>query len=291
MEHPGLERGAARWRTSDLCLLGILTVATLAFASRALASPVALRLAILHAALLATFLGARVVCRPRATRPGRAGAFLAVKFALLMTLYSTLGIGGLAVFHWGGDAVLCEADRLLFGGTQPSLLGERLATASGTEALSLVYGWFIPFLYLSVLSGCIGRPAAERERFFDGLALLYAVSYLGYLFFPARGPIEYLDSAFAAPLPDGPLHHQVLRSVESTGGNLGAFPSLHVGVSVYNCAFDLVHNRLRGLTYVLPVILIVVATVVLRYHYVVDVVAGVALALLALRLTRQGAVS
>ncbi len=291
----------ARWRLSDLSVLGILSMASIAFASRSFATPVALRLAVLHSVLLATFLAGRFVCRPRASQPGRPGAYLALKFALLMTLYTSLGVGGLAVFHWGGDAALCQADRWLFGGAQPSLMAAGLATPFGTEALSLVYGWFIPFLYLSVLTGSIGRPPAERERFFDGLALLYALSYLGYLFFPAQGPIEYLASAFAAPIPDGPIHQQVLRSVASTGGNLGAFPSLHVGVSVYNCLFDLRYNRLRGLTYVLPVALIGVATVVLRYHYVVDVLAGALLAVVvlltvvvplplpALRIARRGA--
>lgn len=282
---PGPEGAKSQWSLSDLSLLGILLVACAAFTTRGLHSPVASRLGLVHALLLAVFLAGRARCRRRDDRPAREGAWLTLKFALLMTLYSSLGVGGLAVFDWGGDTALAIADRWLFLGHEPSLLVVPLATPFGTEALSLVYGWFIPFLYLSVISGSIGRPAAERELFFDGLALLYAISYLGYLFFPARGPIECV--LFPSPLPDGPLHQQVLRSVEATGGNLGAFPSLHVGVSVYNCLFDLRHNRFRGLTYVLPVILIAVATVVLRYHYVVDVLAGGGLALVALHAARR----
>ena len=56
------------------------------------------------------------------------------------------------------------------------------------------------------------------------------------------------------------------------------FPSLHVGGSVYLCLFDLRTNRLRGLTYLPMVLLIYVATIFLRYHYIVDLIAGTIIA-------------
>jgi membrane-associated phospholipid phosphatase len=262
---------------------GILALAAVFFALRVPSNDAARKWAALHAGLLALFVLGRLGWRIWEDRPWRDGAWIGLKFALLMTLYMTLGVGGLAVFDWGADALFSEVDRWLLFGHRPVLVVAGLATSFVTEALSLVYGWYIPFLYLSVLSGCIGRPRHERERFFDGLALLYAVSYLGYLFFPARGPIAFMAAQFPAPLPDGPLHDQVLRSIAATGGPMGAFPSLHVGVSVYNCLFDLRFNRLRGLTYIVPVALIALATLVLRYHYLVDVLVGFGLAVLTTR--------
>jgi membrane-associated phospholipid phosphatase len=271
-------------RVSDWAVGGILAVVTVAFAARSLSCAAAGRWAIVHAGLLVAFLVASWATHAFAHGPRYDLALVALKFAILMTLYVTVGVGGLAVFDWGADAALARLDARLAFGKQPSLLFAYMATPLGTEALSLVYAWFIPFLYLSLLSGCVGRPARERERFFDGLALLYALSYLGYLFVAARGPIDYLAEQFPQPLPEGPLHRQVLRSVASTGGNLGAFPSLHVGASLYNCVFDLRRNLLRGLTYVLPVTFIALATLVLRYHYLVDLIAGAALAAVAVRL-------
>ena len=51
--------------------------------------------------------------------------------------------------------------------------------------------------------------------------------------------------------------------------------SLHVGAPVLALTFDLRYgDRLRGLVYVPLVLLIALATLVLRYHYVVDLVAG-----------------
>jgi membrane-associated phospholipid phosphatase len=51
-----------------------------------------------------------------------------------------------------------------------------------------------------------------------------------------------------------------------------------VGGSVYLCLFDLKTNRLRGLTYLPMVLGIYVATIMLRYHYVVDLIAGTVIA-------------
>ena len=69
-----------------------------------------------------------------------------------------------------------------------------------------------------------------------------------------------------------------MRSVDALGGPHGAFPSLHVGASVLALTFDLRYgDRLRGLVYVPLVLLIALATLVLRYHYVVDLVVGAAL--------------
>jgi membrane-associated phospholipid phosphatase len=75
-------------------------------------------------------------------------------------------------------------------------------------------------------------------------------------------------------LEGGFFHDMVVQGIDSVGGPKGAFPSLHVGASVYLCMFDLTTNRLRGLTYLPIVLLIYLATVFLRYHYVVDLVAG-----------------
>jgi membrane-associated phospholipid phosphatase len=87
------------------------------------------------------------------------------------------------------------------------------------------------------------------------------------------------------PLRGGFFHRTVVEAIDGLGGPHGAFPSLHVGASFLAAWFDLRHhNALRGLIYVLPVALIAAATIVLRYHWVVDLFAGILLALLAHRL-------
>jgi hypothetical protein len=84
------------------------------------------------------------------------------------------------------------------------------------EFFSFCYGFFIPYLYLSILTGLVGRPDAERQRFVTGFAVLYAISFLGYLFVPARGPIVHNAMEFAAPLiQTGKIRHFPLIAMGS----------------------------------------------------------------------------
>lgn len=213
---------------------------------------------------------------------------LVLAFAIvvvLMTLYQSVAEPAFVLMGRSFDSTLAAADRMLTFGHDPALIAATFAHGATLEFFSLVYGIFIPYLWLSILLGCLGRPAGERDAFVLGLTVVYTLAYLGYLFVPSRGPVEWY--AFAAPLQGGRFHDLVLHSVAATGGNHGAFPSLHVGASAYLCLFDLRRNLLRGLTYLPVVLLITVSTLLLRYHYLVDIVAGLAIAVLAHTLAQR----
>ncbi len=211
---------------------------------------------------------------------GRAVAVVAVMF----TLYSTLGHMVFVAIPWEGDSWLAAADRLLFAGTAPTLWVEPFVTPPRLEFMSFVYAFFIPYLYMSIFLGCVARPDAERDEFVTGFAILYAVSFVGYMLLPARGPIVHQAGEYPAALSGGLFHQLVVGSIDRMGGPHGAFPSLHVGASVYACFFDMRYNRLRFMTYLPIVVLIAAATVLLRYHYVVDLVAGAVFAIIAAKL-------
>ncbi len=78
----------------------------------------------------------------------------------------------------------------------------------------------------------------------------------------------------------------VKDGINTTGGLQGAFPSLHVGGSLYLFLFEMRVNRLRGLIYLPLVVLIYAATLFLRYHYVVDLLVGTVLAVACLPMGR-----
>jgi hypothetical protein len=196
---------------------------------------------------------------------------------VIFTLYSTLGLLGVAAMPYLADAWLWRADRWLLD-FDLSLAIQPYQTWGRVEFFSFVYACFIPYIYLSLFLGCLGRPPLERDQYLTGWVFTYAISYLGYLFVPAHGPGVYQAAEYAVALQGGFFYHTVVVGNEMTGGLQGVFPSLHVGGSVYHCLFDLRTNRLRGLTYLPMVLLIYVATIFLRYHYLVDLIAGTAIA-------------
>ncbi|MDH5758396.1 MAG: phosphatase PAP2 family protein [Gemmatimonadota bacterium] len=209
---------------------------------------------------------------------------------VMFFLYASLGRVAFAAIPWIGDPWLRAADRVLGLGAEPVLWVNRwlAAHAWSTEALSVFYGAFIPYIYLTIFLGLVARPRESRRVFILAFAILYGVSFMGYLFVPARGPVVFMEDAFASPLQGGFFHGIILTSIEGVGGPHGAFPSLHVGASVLGMAFDFRHgDRLRGLIYVPLVLLISLATLALRYHYLVDLVFGAAFAFGALVLAER----
>jgi PAP2 superfamily len=270
-----------RTSSSDWVILALLFTIAVTFTIRLRAVPAARQSWALHVGIFLAFAAAVAAMgsRPRAGWVAWCRAIFTI--AVLIFLYSSLGEAVFAIIPWRADASLAAADRALFGGHSPALWSAAHIGRSGLEFWSLIYGFFVPFLYVSILLGCVGRPPSEREEFLTGFSVTYAIAYLGYLFLPSTGPIEFFPSA--APPPGGPLHRMILSSVAATGGNHGAFPSLHVGASAYLCLFDWRHSLLRGMTYAPIVVLIGFSTLFLQYHYVVDLLAGLAIAVFANR--------
>lgn len=266
----------------------VVVTATLAVAwgaGRPLGSAV-----LVHGGVLALLLG--LTLRGRRIRGAEARALAAALAVVgsMFFLYTALGRVAFVAIPWRGDGWLRAADRILGLGAQPAAwAAERLADHGwATEPLAFFYAAFIPYLYLTIFLSLIGRPERTRSVFLLAFALLYGASFMGYLFVPARGPVLSMQDVLTTPLEGGVFHGMVVRSIELAGGPHGAFPSLHIGASSLAVLVDWRHgDRLRGLIYVPAVLLIAVATVALRYHYVVDLLAGACLAAGALRLSER----
>jgi hypothetical protein len=156
-----------------------------------------------------------------------------------------------------------------------------LTTPWLTELLSACYLLYFPYLVLSLLQYVITERQLA-QRFYSGLFVLYGLGFLGYSFVPAMGPW------LAEPDPRWPtltgwwltrLNDTIVRN----GSNgVDVFPSLHCAVSAFILFFDRRHRPWRFRFYLAPCVGLWLSTVYLRYHYVVDCVAGFSLAALAL---------
>src|SRR5262249_47175374 len=148
------------------------------------------------------------------------------------------------------------------------------------ELLQAVYALFIPgVLGLAILLWW----RKSREEFRYGAFLLVAtflISYLGYLFFPARGP-RFMPYAAFHPALHGLWTFNFLQGLLDSleGVQYDCFPSGHVAVVLVGCY---IARQISGrVFYAFSVFaaLITFSTVYLRYHYVIDVIAGIALAI------------
>ncbi len=207
------------------------------------------------------------------------------------TFYHATGIPTLALTYFNlrsiiptvnafdADRVLAAADLRLLPHHAAVLL-EPLATLATVEWFSFFYQLYIYaggiFLLLMVF---LDRDIERQGHFAVGVLLLL-LGHLFYLFVPARGPYDYLAQACSGPLPGGPIYAHVMATQIHAGPGLDAFPSLHTAITLFLVLFVRQYwPRFRWLGYFLAS-QIIIATVFLRFHYVVDVIAGVAFGLL-----------
>lgn len=174
------------------------------------------------------------------------------------------------------DKPLAALDLWLFG-AHASVALERFVTPERTALLRAAYfsHLLVPPFILTWFA--LKRPRAEFVRLVDEFVTLSLLGTLGYLLVPAAGPYRELASHYSVPLSGGPLSTWSAAAIEALRVPRDAFPSLHVALSGL-CLWR-VREASRGLALVfLPLVVGNWAgTLYLRYHYTIDVVAGLVL--------------
>jgi len=173
------------------------------------------------------------------------------------------------------DRVLQALDRRWFGDVDGFFLGNWPPVL--VDVLHLCY-WFY-YVALLIPGGVLFARAdwGRLREFLSVTMTALLTSYLGYFAVPAVGPHHFLHPRPAAL--DGWLlggaMHRVVMAAELTMPD--AFPSGHALMSLVVIALTWRLYRPAFRYVVGPCLGCVLATVALRYHYVVDVVASVAL--------------
>jgi len=176
------------------------------------------------------------------------------------------------------DAMLVQLERD-WTGVQINLVMQSWESPFLTDLLMLAYVFFFYYLIAGPAYYCI-RDLPRFRQCFAGLFTLYGLGFIGYTFFPAGGPHRFLH--FDQPLAGGWLTHSAKPILDYYSNRVDAFPSIHVAVSVYLLVFDWWYYRRRFWRVLVPCMALWISTVYLRYHYCVDVIAGVGIAVIGL---------
>lgn len=180
------------------------------------------------------------------------------------------------------DLELAAIDHKMFG-VHPTVWLERFTHPGLTELLQLVYPTY--YVLPIILGAVIWRKGwfARYDFWIFIVALGFYTSYLGYFAVPAIGPrfLPEIVAAQSKPLTGTWLFEPVRAALDRAERiTRDCFPSGHTEVTLLVLYYA---RRLHRPTFwfLLPFgVGIIVSTVYLRYHYVVDVVAGAALALI-----------
>jgi membrane-associated phospholipid phosphatase len=185
-----------------------------------------------------------------------------------------------AIWRTNADAKLAEIDYSIWG-VHPTVWLERVQTPGLTELLQIAYTLFIPAVILVALLLWKAGKYPQFQYYGFLITLGYLLSYLGYLAVPARGPRFLLAHLQHVPL-QGLWFFRYMQSGLDTleSAHFDCFPSGHTELTILAWwSSRLVSNRLFRIYFAYTPFLIF-ATVYLRYHYTVDVLAGAVVAAL-----------
>ncbi len=200
------------------------------------------------------------------------------------------------------DGLLIAADRWLFG-VDPTVWIERFRSPYLTELLQVAYSCF--YLFFLIIGYEIYRrnDMEQFSRLRFAIAYGFVLSYIGYFILPAVGPRFTLHdyARIGSDLP-GVLVTPYLRWFVDLGDSIpagatnavagalaqrDAFPSGHTMMTLVLIVLGF-EWRTRSRYFILVVgSLLIVGTVYLRYHYVIDVLAGGLWAILCLLTTHR----
>ncbi len=186
------------------------------------------------------------------------------------------------------DALFISIDRWLFG-VNPTEWLAQFAHPFLTEMLQVAYSSYY-WLFFIFGFEIYRRYPVEK---FDAAAFMivygFYLSYLGYFTFPAVGPRFTLHSfqSLNTDLP-GLLLTEPLRAFVNWGGSVptnipnpigfvqrDVFPSGHTQLSLIVTLLAFRYKLYTRWFFLSLVTLLIIGTVYLRYHYVIDVIAGV----------------
>lgn len=180
------------------------------------------------------------------------------------------------------DPLFIKIDYWLFG-VHPTVWLEKLHHPLLTEYLQVVYAsfYFLPLILIALLR----RRQQHRQYDFFIFAAVFCLylCYIGYFLFPAIGPRFTIDHLQTHPLHGvwlaADINH-LLNTLERVQRD--AFPSGHTAVTLLTMYYAAKYQRTFFIIMLVIGSSLIFSTVYLRYHYVIDVIAGAVLAVLVI---------
>jgi membrane-associated phospholipid phosphatase len=177
------------------------------------------------------------------------------------------------------DDLLIGADRFLFAGHDPTVLMERFTYPIFTEILQIMYAsfYFLPAALCFLLYARGNKIAFHVSA--SAILIGFYISYIGYYLSPAIGPRFTLNHLQNITLEGLFTFHFLRSTLDQVEGIVrDCYPSGHALVSVLAVLLARRHFRPFAKIAFAWTILLLISTVYLRYHYFVDIIAGIVLA-------------
>jgi hypothetical protein len=181
------------------------------------------------------------------------------------------------------DQQILAFDLSVFG-FEPALAWDRFVNAQTTEWFAFFYFSYFFMLLIHVFPMMLADRNSKRlAHFCLGVFMVYVIGHIGYMIVPGYGPYRHLAGQFDNELQGGLFLRLVIATVDAGGAQKDIFPSLHTAAPTFFAIFSYMHRRSLPFRYTWPIVTffatqIILATMFLRWHWLIDVIAGLVLA-------------
>jgi hypothetical protein len=210
-----------------------------------------------------------------------------VVFSTVFSSYFQLRIILPAAAPRAVDASLYAIDQAVFH-YEPALAWARFVTPARTEWFAFFYLGYFFLLALHIFPFMLAaRDMKILARFATGIFMVFCGGHLLYIVVPGYGPYRYLAAQFPDALEGGMFWGMVKATVAAEGAQKDIFPSLHTAVPSFLTLLAFRYRSVfRPFRWSAPIVgfctsQIIIATMYLRWHYLIDICAGIALATIA----------
>ena len=198
--------------------------------------------------------------------------------AFIISIYQSLG-NMIQYLQPDIDPYLIQIDLFLFS-AHPTVWMERWINPWFTDLMSLAY---ISYYFLPVILVITLYLKGRGEEFGQIMFILtfgYYLSFIGYILFPAIGPRFTLAHLQTVPLEGSfftDLVRDLLNAIEHNKRD--CMPSGHTQIALMVLFLAYRYEKTIFAIFFPIICGLVLSTVYLRYHYVIDLIAGITLAI------------
>ena len=199
----------------------------------------------------------------------------AYPFVFAANLYASLH--DLIVFFGAPDitAAIYRWDLALCGGVEPTVWAERFIHPVLTDYFTVCYWLFYVMAPILGLILYVRRDMRAFRATMVSVMLCLYLGYIGYVAWPASAPRLFMPGAWSVPLHGLALLDTTRAATVAVPLTAhGAFPSLHCAVAVLAVILGFRYQRWFGWVQLPFATGLVLGTVYLRHHWVVDILAG-----------------
>jgi len=175
------------------------------------------------------------------------------------------------------DLELSKIDASILG-NQASFLLEPFIHPWLTDFLNSIYfSHMLIFPGVALYFYLAGEEKAFR-RLMMGFLTIMLMGMISYLLFPAVGPVKFFADQYTRDLQGQMLSRTADYIINVGRVGFDCFPSLHVGIPLLLSFYLRDYRRKMFIPAMIYVALMCIATIYLRYHYLIDVIAAFAYA-------------